>query len=730
MSAAERQPPAHAVIVTPEAWGVTRENGGISTSVVHFSRLLRGRGDRVTLLVGVAKEPQLDAAWGELYDRDGVGLVTAVAMQGGAPAPGRHGLEFPFRRISEAIADAVPPDADVVYFQDWSALGFEYLRRRGSGGGDLAPPAVTILRGSSKWVREVAERQPEDREAETRLDFAERFAIERSDFVAAPTTAYRDYLESEGARLPGDGRTRLLGHPWFPDRPSSDAPLHAEDFRRLVLFGRLETLKGFDLFVDAVRLLHERNAEVLAGLEEIVFLGREGHHRQPSLDSVAAEIASFGVDAVFSPDLDSWCALDYLSQCAADSLVVIPSLRENFCNAAIEASLVSGLNLICSDVGGIPEALGMKTRDQLFAPRPDALADALAHWLARGPRPANELVSYDWETANSRWLAFHEEVLELLRRGSRTPRAPSARLRGLQPVPNGLSIVISTFEWPEALDAVLRALSEQSDDRFDVAVTDDGSSSDTADVVGGWLDVFGERLVHVWQRDDGSRVAPARNRAALAMRSEYLVFMDGDCVPRRHFVRAVRGSIRPGWFVAGRRLQLSRTLTHRVLAGDAPVHRWPLPRWLPGAAAHDISGLRALTPRDRRKVGRPGHPEFEPEDRAYGFLIGVLRSDFELVDGFDTRYVGWGEEDVDLAIRLRRLGLRCGHAGPQTTVLHLWHESRNDGSHANWSLLQETEQSERIEAVEGLRALVRGVEPQLSANCVAASSSSSEPVKL
>lgn len=730
MSAAERQSQAHVVIVTPEAWGVTRENGGISTSVVHFARLFRGLGDRVTLLVGVAKDPQLDPDWADRYEREGIELVPAVAAQGVGRAPLRHGLDFPFRRISEAVADAVPADADIVYLQDWSALGFEYLRWRGPAVASPAATTVTVLRSSSKWLREGAERAPEDTLAEERLAFAERFATERSDFVVSPSETYRDWLLADGTRLPPDGRTRLLTHPWLPHDGAAPAPgQSALRFHRLVFFGRLETRKGLEIFLDALRRLAASRPDLLDAVHQIVFLGREGRHRESSLDSVAAEVRSFGADAVFSPDLDSWNVQTYLAESASDSLVVIPSLSENFPNAVVEASLVPGLNVIASDVGGVRTIFGPRGTEQLFAPDAVGLSDALERWLERGPRPASELGSYDWETANARWLAFHEELLDRSRSAGRAPRAPSARPWGLRPAsPDGLSIVISTYEWPEALDAVLYGLSQQSDDRFDVVIADDGSGPETADVVGRWLEVFGERLVHVWQPDDGSRVAIARNRGALAARGDYLVFLDGDCIPRRHFVRVFRASTHPGWFAAGWRLQLSPSLTERILTDDADAHRWSLARWLAPRTRREVTGLRALTPRDRRRVGRGELPEYHPHNRAYGFLMGVKRSDFELVDGFDTRFVGWADEDVDLVTRLRRLGLRCGHAGPQATVLHLWHESQSDGFHANGSLLLETEGSDRIEAVEGLHALARAaVEPQLNANRVGASSSSSEP---
>ncbi len=270
---------------------------------------------------------------------------------------------------------------------------------------------------------------------------------------------------------------------------------------------------------------------------------------------------------------------------------------------------------------------------------------------------------------------------------------------------------MNTHERPRALDAVLRALSEQSDPAFDVVVADDGSGVATEQVVERWRRSLGPRLQHVWQPDEGFRLALARNRGALAARGGFLVFLDGDVVPRHRFVQAMRASARRGWFVAGRRLALSRALTERVLGEQDPIHRHSLIDWL--RLRKDVSPLSALTARDRRIVGAEA-PDFEPHGRAYGFLLGVSRADFERANGYDSRFVGWGEEDVDLAMRLRRLGLRCGHAGPQATVLHLWHPPRDEDGRGNWRLLQETAANGRVEAERGLYELARAADASVA----------------
>ena len=264
-----------------------------------------------------------------------------------------------------------------------------------------------------------------------------------------------------------------------------------------------------------------------------------------------------------------------------------------------------------------------------------------------------------------------------------------------------LSVVVSTYEWPEALDAVLRGLESQSDSAFEIVVADDGSGAATQAVVEEWRHRVGDRLVHVRQEDDGFRLARVRNLGAVAARGSALVFIDGDCIPRRHFVGAIRRALLPGWFLAGTRLELGRSLSASVLDNDLPIGTWSSVRLL-ARGARGISGRRYLTPRDRRRSWRPGLPDFAPRGKAYGFCTAVSRDDFEAVNGFDMTFVGWGDQDVDLAVRLRRRGLRCGYAGPRSAMLHLWHPSNVPADRPTWHLLQETIASDRVQAVTGV----------------------------
>ena len=266
-----------------------------------------------------------------------------------------------------------------------------------------------------------------------------------------------------------------------------------------------------------------------------------------------------------------------------------------------------------------------------------------------------------------------------------------------------VTIVLATYERANALELVLRALAEQGTEQFDVVIADDGSGEEVASVVERWRQRMD--LHHVWQPNDGFRKARALNLAALAAHGEHLLFLDADCIPRRGFMEAVRRARRPGWFLSTKRISLSEGFTQRVIADDMPIWRWSAAEWLLRAPPEVGRPGYLVAARDRRRPWRPRQPEFVPPVSAY-CLFDVSREDFERVNGYDARCIHSNDgEDQDLAIRLRRNGLKCGWPGPAATVIHLWHPLRTDRVPDRTPVFRETQASDHVEAIVGLREL-------------------------
>ncbi len=262
------------------------------------------------------------------------------------------------------------------------------------------------------------------------------------------------------------------------------------------------------------------------------------------------------------------------------------------------------------------------------------------------------------------------------------------------------TVIVSTYNRPDALDAVLRAFDRQVDRGFEVVVADDGSDERTRQVIDAARARVGYDLEHAWQEDRGFRLSRSRNLAVGRARGDYLIFLDGDCVPRPGFIDRHRGLAEEGWFVRGTRAALSQDFTRRILEDAVPVEQWSLGRWIWATARRDLKdpspllywpgqGLRKRTPEKWRG--------------AQTCNLGVSAAGFRAVDGFDEAYEGWGMDDADLAVRLIRSGVRRKEGKFSTAVLHLWHPDNDRATlEANEALFRDTLEGDRERARIGL----------------------------
>jgi glycosyltransferase involved in cell wall biosynthesis len=273
-----------------------------------------------------------------------------------------------------------------------------------------------------------------------------------------------------------------------------------------------------------------------------------------------------------------------------------------------------------------------------------------------------------------------------------------------------ISVIVSTYDRPDALDAVLRGLSKQSDKRFEIVVADDGSGPATAEAVASWQTASRPRIAHVWHPDNGFRLAEIRNRAIASSSGDYLIFLDGDCIPRRDFVDAHRRLAETGWMVCGHRLMLSEAFTEAAVRDRLPIEDWTLRQWIREVRRGSINRLSPfvrLPDGPWRRILVRRRP-----NKVRGCNMAVWRSDLLKVDGFDGMLVGWGHEDNDLASRLGMTGVLLKDGRWATGVLHLWHEARDRSvEKQHWDHISAAVASGRTMAKRGLSSL-SAAEPQ------------------
>lgn len=238
------------------------------------------------------------------------------------------------------------------------------------------------------------------------------------------------------------------------------------------------------------------------------------------------------------------------------------------------------------------------------------------------------------------------------------------------------AVVVTTYNRPDALAAVLEGYLQQTSRDFEIVVADDGSTGDTRVMVADYAARAPFPVRHVWHEDAGFRAGAIRNRALAATEAEYVIFTDGDCVPRARFVDRHRGLAERGFFLAGNRILLAAAFTQRVLNERLPIQNWPLSAWIAARLRGDINRLLPLVALPDGAARRRAPERWEGVKTCN---LSAWRDDLLRVNGFDESYSGWGLEDSDLVIRLLHAGVKHKSARFATPLFHLWH-AENDRS--------------------------------------------------
>ena len=239
-----------------------------------------------------------------------------------------------------------------------------------------------------------------------------------------------------------------------------------------------------------------------------------------------------------------------------------------------------------------------------------------------------------------------------------------------------VSIILATYNWPEALDVILANLIPQLKEHpyVEVVVADDGSKPNTAQVVNKYS-AINSRIHHIWQPDNGFQKSMILNKSVAASVGDYLLFLDGDCIPFPDYIKEQLKLRESGYFVAGNRVLLSESYTKELLYNPDIINqifRWNFVHWL---LAKISKKANKLLPSLRLGNGKWRYSRETNWKYPKGCNFAVSRSDFLAINGFDESFTGWGHEDADLFVRLLHNGVKIKDGRFGVPVLHLWHKN-------------------------------------------------------
>lgn len=258
--------------------------------------------------------------------------------------------------------------------------------------------------------------------------------------------------------------------------------------------------------------------------------------------------------------------------------------------------------------------------------------------------------------------------------------------------PRSSSLLIATYNWPEALGVVLASVRGQRTLPTEVLIADDGSRDDTRELVARETSSFPVPLRHVWHEDAGFRLGTIRNKAMAAARGEYLIQLDGDLVLHREFVASHLAFARRGSYVQGSRAMLDEARTAECLrAGRIVTSAWS-------------RGVRNRI----NAVHLPWMSGFvrgptDPIRRTRGCNMAFWRDDIIRVNGYNEEIEGWGREDSELAARLQNSDIVRRNLKFAAVAWHLHHTTRSQASlDVNHAIFERTLRERLIRSIRGI----------------------------
>lgn len=262
------------------------------------------------------------------------------------------------------------------------------------------------------------------------------------------------------------------------------------------------------------------------------------------------------------------------------------------------------------------------------------------------------------------------------------------------------TLIVTTYNRPDALEAVLKSIQHQIVMPDEVIVADDGSRDDTRQLVERFMPDFPTKLLHCWHEDRGFRLSEIRNKAILQSSGDYIIMVDGDMVLNHNFVRDHIMLARPNQFIQGSRVLMSQRLTDSFLHKNKDIKlNWCTKGIKNRLNAMSIKGLMKCV---SKHYGPKGI------ESVRGCNMSYWKADVEKVNGFNQDFVGWGREDSEFVVRMLNNGYQRINAKFGCVGFHLWHpeNKRSDAELAeNDKRLAEALENKVMTCKNGLKIL-------------------------
>jgi glycosyltransferase involved in cell wall biosynthesis len=238
------------------------------------------------------------------------------------------------------------------------------------------------------------------------------------------------------------------------------------------------------------------------------------------------------------------------------------------------------------------------------------------------------------------------------------------------------TVILSTYNKPEYLKLALQSQVEQNVLPFEIIVADDGSTDETRKLVIEFSEKYRHKVSirHVWHEDTGFRRSAIVNEAVRVADGDYLIFSDGDCMAHPDFVRNHIKYAERGTALSGKRVEISRSISERLLSEGLTMTRVGLQLLIDsihGDSRRVEEGIIISNQLLRRVLNK----DIVKNIGMYGCNCSLHKDLYMEVNGYDEDF-RFSVEDNDLGIRVINAGKRLKSVRALAIVFHIWHSVR------------------------------------------------------
>lgn len=233
-----------------------------------------------------------------------------------------------------------------------------------------------------------------------------------------------------------------------------------------------------------------------------------------------------------------------------------------------------------------------------------------------------------------------------------------------------VTLLISTYNWPEALELVLLSVSSQTHRPNEIIIADDGSDERTKFLIEKYRAKLNIPMVHVWHEDKGFRLAKIRNMAIARATGEYIIQIDGDIIMHPYFIADHRSFASPGSFVRASRIYISSEVSQQMLNQK----RYKINAFSKGIT-NFFSALRIPFLWKHFETGYKDKGDERYE--IHGCNMAYWRKDAIQVNGYNELFNGWGPEDKEFITRLLNIGIQKRFLKLGAVAFHIYHKENS-----------------------------------------------------